>query len=556
MTDSISSSESKLRERWTNVIIGAAVFAVALGGLSLVAWDRVTGPSPHFHFIDLAESFMAGRLDTLTPERRKDKPELPGDPPGLQTAVDRQVKSGGWNDWVGFYVVTLDTGEVFKGVWPWGSRKNGQKNYDLRKRFVTLAKDWVEFDRAKDVLKTCVNKPELRGDKVARAAWQTRDKWDAEHEACLEPIPEGGSPRRCGRNQARVTCVTKRHYVSFPPGPAVAMLPFVAIWHYNFNDVVFTLLLAALNSLLLFVVLVSLRRLGYVDKSNFQLLTLVFLFTFGTVAFFTSVRGEVWFTALVMGMTLHLASLYFATDLRNPFLAGLFLALGVATRVPLAFASTYFILLLFLQRAPWSKQGILLRLKQGVLFALPCLAVGGALMWYNYARFESPFEFGHRFLLNGTRDSIVDHGLFSFWFLPRNLSSAFTNVPQFISHYPYVKITGHGLSLLATTPVFFYLLWPRKEQVANASRDKYRLSLHTILWITVAVTAAPGLLYQNSGWLQFGYRFAMDYLPLLLILLAVDGRKPGKLFYALVLVSVAVNLFGAITFSRFPQFYH
>jgi hypothetical protein len=190
------------------------------------------------------------------------------------------------------------------------------------------------------------------------------------------------------------------------------------------------------------------------------------------------------------------------------------------------------------------------------LFALPCAVVGAALMGFNAARFGNPFEFGHKYLLDGTRDAIVDYGMFSFWFLPRNLASAFTNVPQFISEYPYVKITGHGISLLATTPVLFYLLWPRKASVDAASAPKYRLSLHTILWISVACTAAPGLLYQNSGWFQFGYRFALDYLPMLFLLLAVDERKHSRLFYALVAVSVAVNLFGAVTFGRMSAFYY
>jgi len=334
------------------------------------------------------------------------------------------------------------------------------------------------------------------------------------------------------------------------------MMPFVAIWHYHLNDVLFTLVFAALNALLLFLLFNTLRKRGYVTKTTPELLVLVFLYSFGTVACFSSVRGEVWFTALVIGATLNMLYLFFATHLRSPFLAGLFLALGVATRVPIAFAFVYFALQLFLQKKPWDRAGILLRLKQGVLFALPLVAVGAVLMAYNYARFQSPFEFGHRFLMDGTRATIVDHGLFSPWFLPRNLAAAFTNVPQFISHPPYVKITGHGLSLFATTPVLFYLLWPRKKHVVEASSERYHISLHAMLWITIACTATPGFFYQNTGWMQFGYRFAMDYLPMLMMLLAIDGRKQSRLFYLLVLVSFAVNLFGAITFNRFPQFYH
>jgi len=538
-----------------HLLLGAAVFLVVFGGLTLTSWNYVKEPSPHFHFIDLAESFMQGRLDTVTPKRKKGGARLPDDPPGLQAAVDRQLSSGGWNDWVAYYEAVLDTGEVFKGVWPWAKRrKAGQKGHEWRSRFVTLSGDWTEFDRVRDVKRVCVEPPP-RSEKEARVAWDQRDRHDEESRACLEPGTPA-APRRCPRGQTRVTCLRKHHFVSFPPFPAIAMLPFVAIWHYHFNDVLFTLVIAALNAVLLFGVLLMLRRRGYVTKSTPHLLALVLLFSFGTVAFFSSIRGEVWFTALVVGVSLNLLYFYFATDLRSPLLAGLFLALGVATRVPLAFASVYFGLQLVLQREPWNRQGILRRLKQGLLFALPCLAVGAALMAYNWARFESPFEFGHRFLQDGNRDSIVDHGLFSFWFLPRNLSAALTNVPQFISDYPYVKITGHGLSLLATTPVFFYLIWPRREGARAHSRMRYGLSLHTIIWLTVAATAIPGLFYQNTGWLQFGYRFAMDYIPLLVILLAMDDRRPGKLFYGLVVLSFVVNLFGAVTFSRMGQFYH
>ena len=56
-------------------------------------------------------------------------------------------------------------------------------------------------------------------------------------------------------------------YVSFPPFPAVVMLPFVAMWHLAFNDVIFTVMWAALNPVLLFLLLGSLRRRGYRKRS-------------------------------------------------------------------------------------------------------------------------------------------------------------------------------------------------------------------------------------------------------------------------------------------------
>ena len=51
-------------------------------------------------------------------------------------------------------------------------------------------------------------------------------------------------------------------YVSFPPFPAVPMLPFVAVAGLGFNDVVFTVVWAAFNPVLLFLLLRELVRRG------------------------------------------------------------------------------------------------------------------------------------------------------------------------------------------------------------------------------------------------------------------------------------------------------
>lgn len=70
------------------------------------------------------------------------------------------------------------------------------------------------------------------------------------------------------------------------------------------------------------------------------------------------------------------------------------------------------------------------------------------------------------------------------------------------------------------------------------------------LLVAAALPAAMNLLYQNSGWRQFGYRFSNDYSPLLFLLLATSGVRIGRTFYGLLVWSVGWNLFGAITFDR------
>ena len=73
--------------------------------------------------------------------------------------------------------------------------------------------------------------------------------------------------------------------------------------------------------------------------------------------------------------------------------------------------------------------------------------------------------------------------------------------------------------------------------------------------MTTFAAALLDLLYQNSGWVQFAYRFSLDYMILLFALLALGGRRFGALFYALVPVAIAINLFGAVTFDRVGRFY-
>jgi len=73
----------------------------------------------------------------------------------------------------------------------------------------------------------------------------------------------------------------------------------------------------------------------------------------------------------------------------------------------------------------------------------------------------------------------------------------------------------------------------------------------------VVPIALASLLYQNSGFVQFGYRFSLDYLPLLIILLRVGSPRLADswLFRAAVVFGVVINLLGALSFNRMPQFY-
>ena len=335
-------------------------------------------------------------------------------------------------------------------------------------------------------------------------------------------------------------------YVSFPPFPAVLMAPLVAIWGFNFNDVLFTALWAALNPALLLLLLRDLRRRGLSRRTDVEDLWLVVMFGVGSVYYYCSVVGEVWFTALVVAVTVAIGYAWASLDAERPVLAGLCVGLGFATRPP------WIVVPLFLFEAVRVSGGLAaLRGREGwkkllprlVRFGLPLAGITAILLWHNYARYERFFEFGHRFLNIQWQERIQRYGLFNYHFLSRNLAAALVLLPRILNKWPYVKISQHGMSLLVTSPNLAYVVAPAE-----------RSHLTTPLWITVAATAVPSLLYHNSGYIQFGYRFSLDYMIFLMMLLAVGNRPLSRLFKSLVVVAFAINLFLAIIFDRYMEF--
>src|SRR4029079_15484635 len=87
-------------------------------------------------------------------------------------------------------------------------------------------------------------------------------------------------------------------YVSFPPFPAVLMAPGGALWGLGFNDVVVTALWAELNPVLLLLLLRDLRRRGLSKRTDVEDLWLVAMFGVGSVYYYCSWGGAVWFNSL------------------------------------------------------------------------------------------------------------------------------------------------------------------------------------------------------------------------------------------------------------------
>ncbi len=346
----------------------------------------------------------------------------------------------------------------------------------------------------------------------------------------------------------------ERWYVSFPAMPAVVMLPFVALWGYQFNDTSFTLFAAALALALFFLLLQALAREEASGRTERENLLFAGLFGFGTLFFSCANRGEVWFTAEILGTGFTCLYLLCARGARRPWLAGLFWSAATLTRTPLLFSAVFFaaevlwpkgtLTLTELRESARGRLGEWCRERARPIFrfALGALPLAAAHALFNWARFGSVGEFGHRLLYNNRVNSDIEQwGLFSYHYLERNLHAAFTRLPTLELDPLRIGFDPHGLSLLVTTPLLILLLWP-----------KARPRLHRALWLTTLCVALPGLLYQNDGYMQFGFRFSLDYTPYLMLLLALGAWSTrSKLFCTLAALGVAVNTWGALTFRGF-----
>jgi hypothetical protein len=326
-----------------------------------------------------------------------------------------------------------------------------------------------------------------------------------------------------------------------------------------------------LGPALLFLVLEKLRRTGRSERSELANVVLAGLFAFGTVYFFTAVEGTVWFAAHVVGVALVAGYLLCALDAANPLIAGLLLGCSFATRPVTSLLAVFFALEAFRVSAggdiaagatwqeritsTWQKVDRRDLFRRYATFAAPILPILALCAWSNHSRFHSwsPTDFGHEYLSVAWHDRMHKWGLFGYHYLAKNLGCALTIVPWLPAKGAHVvwwpshggggaapfQINEHGLALWFTTPLYLWLLRPRE-----------RGWLHGVVLLSIAGPIVMLLLYQNTGWRQFGYRFSNDYAPLLFILIAIDRRPFGWLFRTLATWGVIVNLFGAITFDR------
>jgi hypothetical protein len=177
------------------------------------------------------------------------------------------------------------------------------------------------------------------------------------------------------------------------------------------------------------------------------------------------------------------------------------------------------------------------------------LVFGIIALTLNLQRFGSVWEFGYRFMVVPPflRDRFFEHGQLSLAHLGRNLYHVGVQAPLVIRDaagdlsFPFLASDPQGMGVLFVTPAFFALI------AAVWTKGRARSVLLASVWLSLFLACLPGLLYYNTGWVQWGGRFLVDGWPLWLLLAALGLRRlPPRVSIALIVLSVVSNMWAAI----------
>jgi len=339
--------------------------------------------------------------------------------------------------------------------------------------------------------------------------------------------------------------VGNKYFLIYPPMPAVLLMPYVAVLGVSFDHVSVSFLIGSLNIAVVYLIM---RRLT--EKEDIRVWMSV-LFGFGTIHWYLATVGSVWYFAHIAATAFLLTAVLVTFTIRKPFLIGLLLGAAYWSRLPTVLSLPFFVIMLSdVWLLPKNGAGVLKRVRLRPLLLLGA-GVGIFILLnflYNFLRFGSVFDVAYvKQSIYPAKEQIspwFNKGLFDLSYIPYHLRILFLEPPVFMSTWPYVIPSKIGLSILITTPAFIFALFA-------GIRSKLSLAC----WSAILPTAFLIFIKSGTGWTQFGYRYALDFYPFLLILTMMGiGRELKWYHKALIIAGVLVNLWGVLFINKFEWF--
>ena len=322
-----------------------------------------------------------------------------------------------------------------------------------------------------------------------------------------------------------IVTIDGRNYQAFgllPVVPYWLFVPFHGLWAISR-----WIIPAVLGTLAGWLALPLARRYGPGGNTDYLLASLG---AFGTLLFTQSIAGNFYYLAQVEAMLLTFVALIEWQGRRRPWLIAASIGLAALARPTLLVAALPMGVVLLMD----SKD----RIRAAAAFLAP---IGGALLltgWWNYVRFGSPLETGYGLSsVSASLAQLRSQGIFSLSHLPANLALFVGGGFNIEQKLPYMAPSTAGHSILLTTPALLVA-------VGASIRNKTNL----VLWAAAGAVAIPVFLYYGGGGADtYGYRYALDFTPFLLALVAAAAKERfGNLEKVLIALSIAFVSYGFV----------
>jgi hypothetical protein len=398
------------------------------------------------------------------------------------------------------------------------------------------------------------------------------------------------------------------NYMQHSMGPALLMLPLAFFFGLDVNQTLISALIGALTALVAFAIA---RHYTEDRRTQFALTILV---AFGTTFWYSAADGGVWHFAHATAFFFVMLSIWATVVRRSPLLAGLFVGAAFTCR-PTTILAGVFPLIYFADEWLVTKRsvGLLQRIRPKPLIQLavgvaPLVLLEAAL---NNARFGSPFESGYSFSEEFHQIHLAaswPHGIASILYIPLHVQAFFEQMPNVADKPPFIWPSWWGLATWVTTPAILLIPFIHLKRfrtaaliagmalfaacsfmlfqalahgfvdaswgndigqaglqllpfwvlivaaVIGAALARDRLVLAS--WGAILAIAFLDFTFAATGYAQFGYRYSLDFMPFLFMLIvAAIGKRAQWYHLVLIGLGVVVNLWGVLwifQFSRVP----
>lgn len=312
-----------------------------------------------------------------------------------------------------------------------------------------------------------------------------------------------------------------KFYVVYPPFPAVVALPLVFLFGVNFPQQYLAHLLGA-------GVTVVTGLIFYQLTKNFKTMLWGILFCgLGTIIWYLSANGSAWYLGQIAACFFVSLAVLEKVGKNRGTILGILIGAAFLSRLQTILLLPFFLYPFSIRR--WR----LLFFTMAPFFLIN--------FGYNFLRFGSIFDKAYVLIPGLFKEPWYQNGLFSLKNIPNHLKVIFGSFPIFLNSFPYIQPSWGGLSIWITTPGFIYVFFNKPE------REVLFAWLSTIL-ISILIFS-----HGTTGFTQFGYRFAVDFYPLLFYLLAKNLVNKDLKWHHWVLLSmgILVNLWGVLWINKF-----